>query len=268
MSMWGELSDLKTTLTPAEYDREKIKKTIGLFGGPAVFLLILFVIPPPPELSIMAWRCVAVTSWTVIWWVLEPFALPTTSLLTLFLIPVLGILPPNEVYSNFGSLGVFMCIGAFILVHGVNVSGLGKRIALWALSREWVNSPWRLAIALSLVTMVISSVMPNIPVTILMMGIAISLLNNLEAPFRGGFTTLFLLSTAFPSVIGGMVTPIGATAPNFLLISITKEVLGATIPFSGWVLTCLPIAIILFIAMLFLFKLSYYRSEVEGLKDI
>ena len=267
MALWNELNDLKGSLSHKEFETEKLKRTIGFFLGPIIFILLEFFISPPDGLTPVAWRCLAVTLWAVSWWVCEPFAIPTTSLLVIFMLPILGILPPEKVYPNLGHTAVFMVIGAFILVESLAVSGLGKRIALWAVTRPWVNSTWRLAIAVSLVTMVISSVMPNIPVTILMMGITISILNNLSAPFRGKLTTLLLLSTCFPSVIGGIITPIGATGPNFLLIGVTQNVLGKSISFGHWFITCLPIALLMFIIMLIIFAI-FYKEKFSTLKDI
>lgn len=257
MALWSELNDLKASLSEREYKNEKLKRTIGFFLGPVLFILLVFFISPPAELTPIAWRCLAVTSWAVVWWVCEPFAIPTTSLLVIFSFPVLGILTPDKVYPNLGHTAIFMIIGAFILVESLGVSGLGKRIALWTVSKPWVNSTWRLAIAVSFVTMVLSSLMPNIPVTILMMGITMSILNNLEAPFRGKLTTLLLLSTCFPSVIGGIITPIGATAPNFLLIGVTQTALGKTISFGHWFIACLPVALLMFAIMLVIFAVLY-----------
>ncbi len=125
---------------------------------------------------------------------------------------------------------------------------------------------WMIAL-MSLVTMVLSSILPNIPVTILMMGFVLTLLNQLGAPFRSDLTALLLLCIAFPAVIGGIVTPIGATTPNFLIISITQDVLGVTIPFSSWVIACLPIAAIQVVAMLLIFKFCY-STDLPGLKSI
>ncbi|AGA68993.1 di-/tricarboxylate transporter [Desulfitobacterium dichloroeliminans LMG P-21439] len=267
MALWSELNELKNSLSEKEFKNEKTKRTIGFFLGPILFLLLEFVIAPPSGLTDIAWRCLGVTLWAIVWWVCEPFAVPTTSLLVILLLPILNILPPEKVYPNLGHTAIFMVIGAFILVESLGASGLGKRIALWTVTRPSVNSVWRMAIAVSLVTMILSSVMPNIPVTILMISLTIPLLDNLGAPFRGKLTTLLLLSTAFPSVIGGIITPIGATAPNFLLIGVTQNVLGTSIPFGLWFITCLPVALLMFVVMLALFAV-FFKKEASNAMDI
>ncbi|MFZ7133364.1 MAG: SLC13 family permease [Eubacteriales bacterium] len=263
MSMWNELHDLKDVLSSEEYIKEKKKRAIGFFLGPIIFILLLFI-APPSGLSLPAWRCLALTLWAIVWWVCEPFAVPTTSVLVFFLLPVLGILPPEKVYSNLGHTVIFMIMGAFIIVEVLKSSGLGKRIALWAATRSWVNSTWRLAIAVSLVSMLLSSIMPNIPVAILMIGIVSSMLENLEAPFRGKITTLFYFSVAFSATIGGIMTPIGATGPNFALIGIVNTVLGVSIPFSNWVVVCTPVALLMLLAMIVIFTIFYKENDKEA----
>lgn len=259
-SMWVELNDLKETLSPKDLRGEKLKRTITFFLGPAMFILLL-LFSPPEGLSIEAWRFLALISWGVVWWVGEPFAVPTTSLLLIFMLPVLNILPPEKVYPNLGNTAIFMLIGAFILVSALTASGLGKRVALWAASRPWVNTPWRLVIVFSLITMILSAVMPNIPTTVLMLGLVVALLDNLKAPFRGNLTSVLLLSTCIPSIIGGMITPIGATAPNFLLIGVMQSTLDTVVPFGLWFVICLPVALLLYVTMLLIWKTLFKLDE-------
>lgn len=260
MAMFNELNDIKDSLKPKEYKNEKRKRTIGLIVGPVLFLIIL-LLPCPASLNPTAWRCLAVTVWMLVWWVTEPFAIPTTSLLLILAYTLLKILPAESSYAALGSSVVFMLIGSFILVNSLSTSGLGKRIALIVITKPWVNSPWRIVMALSLVAILLSSVMPNIPVTILMLGIVTPILEKLEAPFRGVLTTLLLLSTAWPATIGGIITPIGATVPNFMIIGITKQTVGINISFIQWLAAALPIAIILTISMFLVFKLLYRMDK-------
>lgn len=255
MALWSELNQLEETLDQKEYEKEKLKRTIGLFLGPILFVLLEFFIAPPAELSPIAWRCLALILWIVVWWVLEPFAMPTTSLLGLFMFPILGILPAGQVLANLGHPASFMIIGAFILVESLGVSGFGKRISLWAVTRPWVNSTWRLAVALSCVSFALSAIMPNIPVAILLVGITFNILKSIDAPLRSNTTTLLLFSATFPAVISGIVTPIGCTAANFLFIGVCQTILGESPSFGHWVITLLPIALILFAVMFLLFKI-------------
>lgn len=257
--MWQEFPDLIKTLTPREITFETWKRTITMFLGPLTFL-ILILISPPEGITILGWRALALVAWVVIWWTGEPFAFPTSALIIFLGFPLWGVLSVADTLGSFGQEVVFMTMGSFIIVYSMTVSGLGKRIALSMLSIPFVKTPMSLFIVFSFTTMMISAVLPNVPTTMMMLSIALPLLTAMGAPVRGGVVTLLLLACAWPSSIGGVITPIGATTPNFFIITVAAK-LGVTIPYFQWILCCLPYALVNFVIMCILVVLLYKPKE-------
>ncbi|MEN3046342.1 MAG: anion permease [Candidatus Hydrothermales bacterium] len=68
---------------------EKIKKLIGIFLGPIIFVIIYLI--PIPDLTAKAHKLVAVLSLVIIWWIFEPIPIPVTGLLGVSLVVILGI---------------------------------------------------------------------------------------------------------------------------------------------------------------------------------
>jgi solute carrier family 13 (sodium-dependent dicarboxylate transporter), member 2/3/5 len=51
----------------------------------------------------------------VVWWVFEPVPIPVTSLLPLAVLPLLGVLTPEETAQAYGSPLILLLLGGFLL---------------------------------------------------------------------------------------------------------------------------------------------------------
>ena len=100
--------------------------------GPAVAAFVALV-PSPEGLTLQGQRGLAILALCVIWWLLTPVALPVTSLLGMALLPLLGVLAPNEAFAFFGNQAVFFVVGVFLIAAAMLKSGLSARLALWAM---------------------------------------------------------------------------------------------------------------------------------------
>ncbi len=74
-----ESSLLDGAVTEAERQFERMRRRVGLFLGPLVFLT--FYLLPMSSLSSRAHILAAVIGWVIIWWITEPVPIPATALL-------------------------------------------------------------------------------------------------------------------------------------------------------------------------------------------
>ena len=104
-----------------------IKRT-GLILGPVMFLLILLM-PTPEDMPEIAKTVLAMSIWVIVWWITEAIPLYATALLPLGLLPVLGILPVDEVASEYMHPIIILLLGMFMIALAVEKSELHKKIA-------------------------------------------------------------------------------------------------------------------------------------------
>ncbi len=104
-------------------------KTVGLWLGPAVFLIIYFFIAPA-GMPASAISVMAITAWIAIWWVTEPIPLAATSLIPIILFPLMGILKLSQTTASYGQPIVFLYIGGFLIAIAIEKTGLHRRIAV------------------------------------------------------------------------------------------------------------------------------------------
>jgi sodium-dependent dicarboxylate transporter 2/3/5 len=245
-----DLFEAREMLSPAELRFERARRTLGLFLGPALFLLALVL--PAESLSAPAHRLTAVLAWVLTWWITEAVPIPVTALLGPALAVVLGVGTAGEMLAPFGDPIIFLFLGSFVIAEGMFSSGLDRRMALEILSRPWVgSSATRITVAFGAITAGLSMWLSNTATAAMMYPIAMSVLvalSRLLERERGEaadvtrlrFGTGLMLVIAYAASIGGIATPVG-TPPNLIALGQLDALAGIRIPFFQWMLVGLPV---------------------------
>ena len=251
------LSEQKEMLSPAEERFERIRQTVGLFLGPLVFL-VLYLVPLglPPEQQALA----AVFAFVIIYWLTEPIPIPVTAVLALALCIIFGVASGDEVFGAFASSTIFLFIGAFILAQSMMTHGLDRRFAFRVLALPGVaGSTYAVIIAFGAIAALLSAFISNtataamlLPIGLGMMGALAGLVSDQAEgetdPSRLRFGTALMLMIAYGASVGGLLTPIGSP-PNLIGIAFIEEQTGTNISFFEWVVTALPIVLLMFLAL-------------------
>ena len=243
------------TLRKKQHHRfDRLRGTIGLFSGPAAFLLILAL---PLDLSPQAHRLAAVFGLVIVFWISEAIPLAATALLGPALCVPLGVASARDAFSSFGHPIIFLFMGSFMVARSMHIHGLDRRIALFILSRRWVGeSPARIMVAFGAIAAFLSMWMSNTATTAMMLPIGLGVLATLVASTgvdngRGwSYSTGLMLMIAYSCNIGGIATPVG-TPPNLIAIGMAEELLGVRLSFIDWMSFALPITIVLFVFLSF-----------------
>ncbi len=251
------LSEQKEMLSPAEERFERIRQTVGLFLGPLVFL-VLYLVPLglPPEQQSLA----AVFAFVIVYWLTEPIPIPVTAVLALALCIIFGVASGDEVFGAFASSTIFLFIGAFILAQSMMTHGLDRRFAFRVLALPGVaGSTYAVIIAFGAIAALLSAFISNtataamlLPIGLGMMGALAGLVSDQSEgetdPSRLRFGTALMLMIAYGASVGGLLTPIGSP-PNLIGIAFIEEQTGTNISFFEWVVTALPIVLLMFLAL-------------------
>lgn len=261
--------EAKEIISAGEERFEKIRKTIGLFLGPA--LAILFYLIPMPSLSFNAHILTVIIAWIVIWWVTEPIPIPITALLGAVLCVLLGVADAKTVFAPFADPIIFLFLGSFVLAKAMSVHKLDKRIAYSIMSIKWVgNSSGRILFVFGAISAFISMWVSNTATTAMMLPIGIGIVYALAEMMSEktgkkvnaaslNFGTGMMLMAAYASSAGGIGTPVG-TPPNIIGIAMIEKFTHVKIPFFEWMLFAVPLLVIMYI---FLFLLMYFMHRPE-----
>jgi sodium-dependent dicarboxylate transporter 2/3/5 len=182
----------------------KRHQRIGLYLGPALAIAVA-TMPTPDGLTLQGQRGLAVLALCVVWWLLTPVALPVTSLLGMSLLPLLGVLSPNEAFAFFGNQAVFFVIGVFLIAAAMLRTGLSTRMALGAM-RSLARTENTLCGAVLGLSTLLCLVVVSHAVAALMLPIVIGLVRALDLSPASRTARRLVLSMAWGSIIGSNLT--------------------------------------------------------------
>ena len=161
--------------------------------------------PSPEGLTTQGQHGLAILALCVVWWLLTPVALPVTSLLGMALLPLMGVLTPNEAFAFFGNQAVFFVVGVFLIAAAMLRSGLSSRMALWAM-RGLARSENTLCAAVLALSALLCFVVVSHAVAALMLPIVLGLVRALDLRPRSRTARRLILSLAWGSIIGSNLT--------------------------------------------------------------
>ena len=195
-------------------------------------------------------RLIGVIALLVSLWTNKGLPLGVVSLLPILLFPLLDVLDANIVTSNYSKTTIFLFIGGFLLAIATRKTNLHQRVAD-KLLKLFPSTPRGVLYSVMLTAGCLSSILSSTTTALLIIPIADFLTDDKRFKFR------LLLGTAYASVIGGIITPIG-TPPNLILLDFLQSNALEPILFMHWVAMMLPLAIMMMLlaAEILLFGLS------------
>jgi len=113
-------------------------KKIGL--PLAIIVAILVMIFPLPGLSFSGHAAIALLTFAVIMWATEAAHLAVTSLIILFIQPIIGVASFPDAVIGFANPILFLMIGGFIIAEAIRKSGLTQRLTYLMLSKLGTSS--------------------------------------------------------------------------------------------------------------------------------
>jgi sodium-dependent dicarboxylate transporter 2/3/5 len=236
-------------------------KQIGLFLGPALFLLIFFF-GRPEGLPLAGTAVLATTAWMAAWWITEAIPIAVTSLLPIVLFPMTGAMKAAASTAAYGHYIVFLFLGGFMLAMAFERWNLHKRIALATI--YYIGSNLQMIILGAMVaTAGLSMWISNTATSVMMLPIAMAIAAQLrddpstDEDENATFGKALMLSIAYSASIGGMGTLIG-TPVNGVLVGQMETVFNVEISFLEWFSIGFPLVIVLlFICWWYLTRVAF-----------
>lgn len=226
----------------------------------AIIAFIALMLVPIDGLNYQAQAAIALMVFAIIMWVTEALHLAITSLIILFIQPLIGVASFNDAVIGFANPIIFLMIGGFIMAEAIRKSGLTAR-ATYALLKRFGTSPKRSLFVTVFSTGIFGAWIENIVAYVMLLPIIKEIipLMGVKDPEKGksNFAKSMVLGGSYASMAGGFATEIG-TAPNLMVAAYTQ------IPFVDWMIFGFPIAFaVMFIIWQVLGKV--FKPEVSGI---
>lgn len=243
---------------------------LQLLIGVAAFFVVYFLFESENDLE-QARLTAAVAALIAVWWITEAIPLAATSLLPLFLFPLLGILSGRETASAYVNSTIFLFFGGFLIAIAMEKWQLHKRVSLNVISLVGTN-PSKIVLGFMLASAFLSMWISNTATAVMLLPIGLAIIKKLERDFDDKnikkFSLALLLGIAYACSIGGIGTLIG-TPPNLVF----KRVYSISFPdkpeilFSEWMIFAIPISLIMLFAVWFLLTKVFFKPSDKLIID-
>ena len=252
---------------PAQSSTWANVRRAGLILGPLLAAVCYFALPL--EYADAAGKAVpfahagratlAMMVWMAIWWMTEAVEIEVTSLLPIFVFPLLGVMSLPVTTANYGSDVIYLFLGGFVLALAIQRWGLDRRIAFLTL-RVVGSRPAAIVAGCMSATAFISMWVSNTATAAMMVPIALSVV-DLALQRRTGktlselggiprdnvdernFALSLLLCIAYAASIGGVATIIGSP-PNGILVRYMAQGYGVEVSFTKWMIVGVPVMLV------------------------
>lgn len=231
----------------------------------AVVMALLMRLSPPDGLSPQGYKSLVLFGGTIFLWVSGLLPIAVSALLSMVMLPLLGIMEAKKTYASFGNEAVFFILGAFILAAAMTGTGISARLAR-AMLAKFGRTPTRLALTVFLLSALLSFVMSEHAVAAMMYPVV----SELAAALRlekgsSSFGRLLFMSIAWGCIIGGIATFLGgARAP--LAAGLLKESTGLHFAFAEWTAAACMIVIPLLVIGFFLL-LKFFPVDIADVEE-
>ena len=250
-------------------------KKIGLYLGPILFFLTLFLFDPD-GLNDASRAVLATSLWIAIWWITEALPIAVTALLSIVLFPLSGGMDLASTSAAFGHKFIFLIMGGFIIAIAIEKWNLHKRIALNIIYFIGTDVK-KIILGFMVATAFLSMWISNTATSVMMLPIGIVIIKQLkdnpktDADENLIFGKALMLSIAYSASIGGIATLIG-TPPNMVMAGILAQTYGYEISFLEWFIFGFPVMLLLlFICWWYLTRWAFsfeQKSFPGGIEEI
>src|SRR6185369_7879299 len=233
--------------------------------GLAVLTAILLRLTPPEGLSADGYRSLVLFGATIFLWISGLLPIAVSALLSMVMLPLLGIMDAKKTYSMFGNEAVFFILGAFILAAAMTGTGLSARLARTMLAR-FGRTPTRLALTVFLLSASLSFIMSEHAVAAMMFPVVSEIAAALRLEKgKSSFGRLLFMSIAWGCIIGGIATFLGgARAP--LAAGLLREATGSHFTFLEWTFAACMIVVPLMVIG-FLLLLKFFPPDIQNVDE-
>lgn len=237
------------------------KRLIGIALA-AVFIVGSIFVPGSETLGHEGVMTLGLLLALVSLWVTSALPLGVTALFIIVMCPVLGIVGGlGQAIGGFASPALFFIIAVFSLPVIMLKTNWGTRL-IGALIKWTGSNSRKLVLGFMIATTLVSTIMSDVPCTVLFLGFALAILKAANAkPLESNLGRCLMIGIPISAVTGGMATPAGSSF-NVVAMNILQKATGASVSFLDWVIVALIGLTVMFLPGMQLLSWKEFQDAV------
>nr|KAG5689113.1 hypothetical protein BaRGS_013874 [Batillaria attramentaria] len=275
-----EAGELQPSLSP-------VRQLLSLWYVAVIVLTPIVLLPLPIIIDTQEAKCAYVIFVMAVFWVTEAIPIPVTSLMPIFLLPMMGLLTARTVSAAYINDTSILFLGGLTVAIAIERWNLHRRIALSVMMIVGAEPRW-LMLGMMAVTWFLSMWISNTATTAMMLPIVQAVLDQIgdtqskrefQAKEKGGqkknkspkqmsmkqLGKALSLAIAYSANVGGIASLTG-TGPNLVLLGQSQIIfedygLNTPITFATWLVYGLPLSFILVIVVWIWLQIVFLRCR-------
>jgi sodium-dependent dicarboxylate transporter 2/3/5 len=168
----------------------------------------------------------------------------------------------GSLFSTYGGSGLWIIVSGFVLAKAMEISGLGRRIALW-IATALGGKPGRVVLSMAVANLAVAPLSPSTTAkAFLLLPICLGLVEAFEVEKgKSKFGTAVMMMAMAANNICSTAF-LTATVPNPISAQYLRESAGLAIGWLGWLRMALPLTLLLLAASWYV-CMRMFKPEVR-----
>jgi sodium-dependent dicarboxylate transporter 2/3/5 len=168
----------------------------------------------------------------------------------------------GSLFSTYGGSGLWIIVSGFVLAKAMEISGLGRRIALW-IATALGGKPGRVVLSVAVANLAVAPLSPSTTAkAFLLLPICLGLVETFEVEKgKSKFGTAVMMMAMAANNICSTAF-LTATVPNPISAQYLRESAGLAIGWLGWLRMALPLTLLLLAASWYV-CMRMFKPEVR-----
>ena len=228
-----------------------------------LIMLIFFLAPAPANLSADGMKVLGIFIAILFLWITIGIGWPSLlCLAALAFVPSLGM--DNVLKNSFGNSTFAFLLFTFMFTYAFSQTGYVRKIALGFVTSKFARkSPWRFAFSFFAAVIIIGLFMSPSVLYFVILPILEEIYNILGLKKGDKYASMLMMGLVFCTSLSSGMTPIAHVFP-VLSMNVYESLTGATINYGQYMIFAIPTGIVIFAAMMLVFKFLM-RPSTKGL---
>lgn len=218
-------------------DKPTVPPIISITLMAVLALIVLFLIPRPPQITVPGWRMLAIFLCTILGLMLQPIPGGALVLIGVTVTVLSGVLTITQALSAYGSSTVWQVMAAFFIARALINTGLARRIALLFV-RAMGHTSLGLGYSLVASDLVLAGAIPSnsarVGGVIFPITRTLSLIYESRPGPTAGLLGTFLMLTIYQGDLVACAMFYTGQASNPMGAELARETAGISINWASW----------------------------------
>lgn len=232
----------------------------------AAIIAVAAIAPDTPDLPHSGRMVLSILAAGILLWITESLPLPSTAMLVLVMMPIMGVCSFDDAYKNAMGSTVWFLMGTFAFTVALDATTIPTRIAAFVLKWSGTNSS-KMLLGFMIATAILSMFMSDVAACGVFISVGKRMLELSGAEKKKSKLGMaMMIAIPWASYAGGCAVMTG-NGCNVVTVGLFSSLFGVEMNFIEWMMLGVPFAIIMLLVAWFVLT-RWFKPEAISQKVV